>query len=191
MDASELYAVFNGKPLADSELLSLAGVEEEQTLYILGRLLGGGKKRKKKTYTKPKKQKHKHKKIKLRVLKFYKVSLVMSDVWEQQVTERQPCRVEADDWRAGHSCGRAVAHAHLTACCLLSDPSTFATCRGTIHPAPHIPLLDGASNIPPLLPSPPTPTAPATHAGGRLRQGVPPAEAVPPVRPRHLHGHPL
>jgi len=66
--------VFNGKPLADSELLSLAGVEEEQTLYILGRLLGGGKKRKKKTYTKPKKQKHKHKKIKLRVLKFYKVS---------------------------------------------------------------------------------------------------------------------
>jgi small subunit ribosomal protein S27Ae len=74
VDASELYAVFNGKPLADSELLSLAGVEEEQTLYILGRLLGGGKKRKKKTYTKPKKQKHKHKKIKLRVLKFYKVS---------------------------------------------------------------------------------------------------------------------
>lgn len=65
--------MFNGKPLADSELLSLAGVEEEQTLYILGRLLGGGKKRKKKTYTKPKKQKHKHKKIKLRVLKFYKV----------------------------------------------------------------------------------------------------------------------
>lgn len=73
VDAGELYAVFNGKPLADSELLSLAGVEEEQTLYILGRLLGGGKKRKKKTYTKPKKQKHKHKKIKLRVLKFYKV----------------------------------------------------------------------------------------------------------------------
>jgi small subunit ribosomal protein S27Ae len=73
VDAAELYAVFNGKPLADSELLSLAGVEEEQTLYILGRLLGGGKKRKKKTYTKPKKQKHKHKKIKLRVLKFYKV----------------------------------------------------------------------------------------------------------------------
>ncbi|KAF8062055.1 hypothetical protein HT031_004315 [Scenedesmus sp. PABB004] len=71
--AEGLYAVFNGKPLADSELLSLAGVEEEQTLYILGRLLGGGKKRKKKTYTKPKKQKHKHKKIKLRVLKFYKV----------------------------------------------------------------------------------------------------------------------
>jgi small subunit ribosomal protein S27Ae len=71
--AEDLYAVFNGKPLADAELLSLAGVEEEQTLYILGRLLGGGKKRKKKTYTKPKKQKHKHKKIKLRVLKFYKV----------------------------------------------------------------------------------------------------------------------
>lgn len=71
--AEDVYAVFNGKPLADCELLSLAGVEEEQTLYILGRLLGGGKKRKKKTYTKPKKQKHKHKKIKLRVLKFYKV----------------------------------------------------------------------------------------------------------------------
>jgi hypothetical protein len=35
--AEDVYAVFNGKPLADAELLSLAGVEEEQTLYILGR----------------------------------------------------------------------------------------------------------------------------------------------------------
>ena len=42
---------------------------------MLGRLLGGAKKRKKKTYTKPKKIKHKHKKIKLRILKFYKVQL--------------------------------------------------------------------------------------------------------------------
>ncbi len=66
--------IFNGKQLEDSDLLTLAGVEEEATLNILGRLLGGAKKRKKKTYTKPKKQKHKHKKIKLRVLKFYKVS---------------------------------------------------------------------------------------------------------------------
>uniref|UniRef100_A0A7R9V0R8 Ubiquitin-like domain-containing protein n=1 Tax=Chlamydomonas euryale TaxID=1486919 RepID=A0A7R9V0R8_9CHLO len=64
---------FNGKLLEDEALLSLAGVEEEATLNILGRLLGGAKKRKKKTYTKPKKQKHKQKKIKLRVLKFYKV----------------------------------------------------------------------------------------------------------------------
>jgi small subunit ribosomal protein S27Ae len=66
--------IFNGKQLEDADLLTLAGVEEEATLNILGRLLGGAKKRKKKTYTKPKKQKHKHKKIKLRVLKFYKVS---------------------------------------------------------------------------------------------------------------------
>lgn len=46
---------------------------EEDTLYVLLRLLGGAKKRKKKTYTKPKKQKHKHKKVKLAVLKYYKV----------------------------------------------------------------------------------------------------------------------
>ncbi|GAX84842.1 hypothetical protein CEUSTIGMA_g12263.t1 [Chlamydomonas eustigma] len=70
---NEQRIIFNGKQLADEELLSLAGVEEEATLYCLGSLLGGAKKRKKKTYTKPKKQKHKHKKIKLRVLKFYKV----------------------------------------------------------------------------------------------------------------------
>mmetsp|Transcript_32928 Transcript_32928/g.72744 ORF Transcript_32928/g.72744 Transcript_32928/m.72744 type:complete len:160 (+) Transcript_32928:70-549(+) len=69
----EQRVLFNGKQLEDGELLSLAGVEDEATLQILGRLLGGAKKRKKKTYTKPKKQKHKHKKIKLRVLKFYKV----------------------------------------------------------------------------------------------------------------------
>ena len=55
--------LFNGKQLSDEELLSFAGVEEEATLYFLGALLGGAKKRKKKTYTKPKKQKHKPKKV--------------------------------------------------------------------------------------------------------------------------------
>ena len=54
--------IYNGKQLEDGTLLSLAGVQDESTLYVLGRLLGGmAKKRKKKTYTKPKKQKHKHK----------------------------------------------------------------------------------------------------------------------------------
>ena len=55
-----------------------SGVADEDTLYILARLMGGAKKRKKKTYTKPKKQKHKHKKIKLRVLKFFKVVIVFA-----------------------------------------------------------------------------------------------------------------
>eukprot|EP00201_Polytomella_parva_P020896 CAMPEP_0175045398 /NCGR_PEP_ID=MMETSP0052_2-20121109/4397_1 /TAXON_ID=51329 ORGANISM="Polytomella parva, Strain SAG 63-3" /NCGR_SAMPLE_ID=MMETSP0052_2 /ASSEMBLY_ACC=CAM_ASM_000194 /LENGTH=96 /DNA_ID=CAMNT_0016308917 /DNA_START=48 /DNA_END=335 /DNA_ORIENTATION=- len=61
--ADEMRVVFNGKQLEDEEQLSAAGVADEQTLYILMRLLGGAKKRKKKTYTKPKKLKHKHKKI--------------------------------------------------------------------------------------------------------------------------------
>ena len=65
-----------GRDLADEEGLFEAGVREEATLQVLGRLLGGAKKRKKKTYTKPKKIKHKHKKVKLRILKFYKVRLV-------------------------------------------------------------------------------------------------------------------
>lgn len=73
MPCDEQRVIFNGKQLEDTTLLSMAGVEEEATLNILGRMLGGAKKRKKKTYTKPKKPKHKHKKIKLRVLKFYKV----------------------------------------------------------------------------------------------------------------------
>jgi small subunit ribosomal protein S27Ae len=59
----EQRIVFNGKQLEDDDVLSLCGVEEEATLYCLGSLLGGAKKRKKKTYTKPKKQKHKHKKV--------------------------------------------------------------------------------------------------------------------------------
>ena len=58
-------------------MLAQSGVADEDTLYILARLMGGAKKRKKKTYTKPKKQKHKHKKIKLRVLKFFKVGRVL------------------------------------------------------------------------------------------------------------------
>ncbi len=65
--------MFAGRQLADDCCLAHWGVEEEATLSVLGRLLGGAKKRKKKTYTKPKKIKHKHKKIKLRVLQFYKV----------------------------------------------------------------------------------------------------------------------
>ena len=62
VSCDEQRIVFNGKQLEDTDLLSLCGVEEEATLYCLGSLLGGAKKRKKKTYTKPKKQKHKHKK---------------------------------------------------------------------------------------------------------------------------------
>ena len=65
--------MFAGRQLADDCSLAHCGVAEEATLNVLGRLLGGAKKRKKKTYTKPKKIKHKHKKIKLRVLQFYKV----------------------------------------------------------------------------------------------------------------------
>lgn len=69
----EQTVAFGGKLLEDSSVLAQVGVSDEQTLYVLMRVLGGAKKRKKKTYTKPKKQKHKHKKIKLRVLQFYKV----------------------------------------------------------------------------------------------------------------------
>ena len=58
----------------DSQLLSGAGVQDLGNVYVLGRLLGGGKKRKKKTYTKPKKIKHKKKKEKMATLKYYKVS---------------------------------------------------------------------------------------------------------------------
>ncbi len=75
MDAQRL--LFAGRQLEDSTVLAEVGVSDEDTLYILARLLGGGKKRKKKTYTKPKKQKHKHKKIKMRVLKFFKVGVWM------------------------------------------------------------------------------------------------------------------
>ena len=59
---------------------------------MLGRLLGGAKKRKKKTYTKPKKIKHKHKKVKLRILKFYKVSLDLASCC--------PCSAQPSSWHA-------------------------------------------------------------------------------------------
>ena len=77
ISVEEQRLVFAGRQLADDCSLAHCGVEEEATLNVLGRLLGGAKKRKKKTYTKPKKIKHKHKKIKLRVLQFYKVCAVV------------------------------------------------------------------------------------------------------------------
>lgn len=78
MAAGEQRVLFRSKQLEDDVKLSEAGVGEEDTLYVLLRLLGGAKKRKKKTYTKPKKQKHKHKKVKLAVLKYYKVCFCWS-----------------------------------------------------------------------------------------------------------------
>ena len=74
ISADEQRLVFGSKQLSDETTLVEAGVSDDSALYVLLRLLGGGKKRKKKTYTKPKKQKHKHKKVKLAVLKFYKVN---------------------------------------------------------------------------------------------------------------------
>eukprot|EP01024_Parvocaulis_polyphysoides_P052465 TRINITY_DN51844_c0_g1_i1.p3 TRINITY_DN51844_c0_g1~~TRINITY_DN51844_c0_g1_i1.p3 ORF type:complete len:153 (-),score=25.75 TRINITY_DN51844_c0_g1_i1:97-555(-) len=71
--ADTQYLVYGGRILDDYEDLEQLGLQEGSSVCLLGRLLGGGKKRKKKVYTKPKKIKHKHKNIKLRVLKFYKV----------------------------------------------------------------------------------------------------------------------
>lgn len=71
--AADQRVLFAGRQLTDADLLASEGVSDADTLHVLLRLLGGGKKRKKKTYTKPKKQKHKHKTVKLAVLKFFKV----------------------------------------------------------------------------------------------------------------------
>jgi len=74
LPAASQRLVFAGRDLSDDGLtLASAGADEASTLWVLMRLLGGGKKRKKKTYTKPKKLSHKHKKVKLRVLSYYKV----------------------------------------------------------------------------------------------------------------------
>merc|ERR1711978_508651 len=57
----------------DEKTLSDYGIQDEQTINVVGALLGGGKKRKKKVYTTPKKIKHKRTKVKLATLKLYKV----------------------------------------------------------------------------------------------------------------------
>eukprot|EP01024_Parvocaulis_polyphysoides_P042624 TRINITY_DN3893_c0_g1_i1.p2 TRINITY_DN3893_c0_g1~~TRINITY_DN3893_c0_g1_i1.p2 ORF type:complete len:179 (+),score=21.93 TRINITY_DN3893_c0_g1_i1:76-537(+) len=67
------YLVYGGRVLDEDEELGSLGLIEGSSICMLGRLVGGGKKRKKKVYTKPKKIKHKHKNIKLRVLQYYKV----------------------------------------------------------------------------------------------------------------------
>ena len=117
----EQRVLFNGKQLEDTDLLSLAGVKDEATLNILGRLLGGAKKRKKKTYTKPKKQKHKHKKIKLRVLKFYKVgkparicqhAFVSVDAWDTDAHERTRVRTHTHTHTHSHTIAHKHTHTH-------------------------------------------------------------------------------
>lgn len=72
MDASMLRLTHAGKEILSTEMeLDMPALS---TVFVVGRLAGGGKKRKKKTYTKPKKIKHKHKKVKLAVLRYYKVT---------------------------------------------------------------------------------------------------------------------
>jgi len=83
LPVAEQRVLFGGRQLSGGASLAAAGVADADTLHILARLLGGGKKRKKKTYTKPKKQKHKHKKIKMRVLKFFKA--------RRPPARRRPC----------------------------------------------------------------------------------------------------
>jgi hypothetical protein len=149
--------------------------QAEQTLYILGRLLGGGKKRKKKTYTKPKKQKHKHKKVKLRVLKFYKVCGSWCVMWGGVGCLCVPCAGERVRcvWGRGR-----VAQPLLCVCvcgrdiCACGDAAPSCACAVACAHTQHTRTHDNPT-------------------GGRLWQGHAPAEAVPQLRPGHLHGVPL
>jgi len=75
LDAFDCRLLASGQELNDDDMdLDDYGIQDESTIEIVGRLVGGGRKRKKKVYTTPKKIKHKRKKVKLATLKYYKVT---------------------------------------------------------------------------------------------------------------------
>merc|ERR1712141_168080 len=75
LDAEDCRLLASGQELNDDEMdLEDYGIQAESTIEIVGRLVGGGRKRKKKVYPTPKKIKHKRKKVKLATLKYYKVT---------------------------------------------------------------------------------------------------------------------
>merc|ERR1712146_446646 len=75
IDAAEARLLCAGQELnnEDASLEDLK-IQDESTIEIVHRVVGGGRKRKKKVYTTPKKIKHKPKKVKLATLKYYKIT---------------------------------------------------------------------------------------------------------------------
>jgi len=71
--AEEQRLVSANVELTDEASLAELDVKDASTVYLVMRLLGGGKKRKKKNYTKPKREKHKRKKIAHYILSYYKI----------------------------------------------------------------------------------------------------------------------
>merc|ERR1712141_748456 len=70
LDAEDCRLLASGQELNDDEMdLEDYGIQAESTIEIVGRLVGGGRKREKKVYTTPKKIKHKRVKVKLATLK--------------------------------------------------------------------------------------------------------------------------
>merc|ERR1711912_2813 len=75
IDAAEARLLCAGQELnSEDATLEDLKIQDESTIEIVHRVLGGGRKRKKKVYTTPKKIKHKRKKVKLATLKYYKVT---------------------------------------------------------------------------------------------------------------------
>eukprot|EP00344_Euplotes_crassus_P012582 CAMPEP_0196996454 /NCGR_PEP_ID=MMETSP1380-20130617/2323_1 /TAXON_ID=5936 /ORGANISM="Euplotes crassus, Strain CT5" /LENGTH=152 /DNA_ID=CAMNT_0042412421 /DNA_START=104 /DNA_END=562 /DNA_ORIENTATION=+ len=72
--SEESIVLINGlSQLEDQMTFAECGLNNEATVTMTLKMLGGKKKKKKKVYTKPKKIPHKHENIKMRVLSYFEV----------------------------------------------------------------------------------------------------------------------
>jgi len=107
IDEAEMVLLHGFSTLEDELDLAHYGIQEEQTINMVLRLLGGKKKRKKKVYTKPKRIAHKHLKRPKALLEYFNVDNNTGKITKLKMEcDKCPAGTYMADHPDRHTCGK-------------------------------------------------------------------------------------